>query len=178
MNSFLLTPCCPLEIAELSASLNDKTSYGIDEIPLTYLKKCIDPLTTIISLLVNNSFQTGHFPDELKIAKVCPIFKAGDKSFASNYRPISVLSSLSKIFEKAIYVRLDKYIATKNILIKNQYGFRTGHSTYMALLDLCDNITKNIEKKLVTVGVFIDLQKAFDSLDHSILLGKLKYCGI
>ena len=177
-DSLMLTPCTPAEILNIIANLNDKDSAGSDEIPLSLLKKCAQPLTLILSMLVNNAFCTGHFPDELKIAKVCPIFKTGQPDVFSNYRPISLLSSFSKVFEKAIHLRLENYITSRNILVNNQYGFRTGHSTYMALLDLQDKITKNLENNLVTVGVFIDLQKAFDSLEHSILLGKLCHYGV
>ena len=177
-DSFALLPTTPTEILDITNSLNNKHSFGHDEIPVSILKQTILPIATVLSALVNYSFTSGTFPKELKIAKVCPIYKSGPQDSFSNYRPISILPSFSKIFEKAMYVRLEKYVLTKNILIANQYGFRTHHSPYMALLDFYDKISKSIENNLVSIGVFIDLQKAFDSLDHSILKNKLKHYGI
>ena len=118
------------------------------------------------------------FPDNLKIAKVCPIFKAGEKADVSNYRPISILPSFSKIFEKIIYFRLISFINKHNILSSSQFGFRKNHSTFMPLLKLHDKVTDALEKNNYCVGIFIDLSKAFDTIKHDILLKKLEYYGI
>jgi exonuclease III len=177
-DTIVLLPTSRTEIINITALLSNKTSYGIDEVPLTLLKKIIDPIAQVLSNLINSSFEIGHFPQELKRAKVCPIFKSGLVSQVSNYRPISILNSISKIYEKAMFHRLTNYLDKYNILIKNQYGFRSSHSSYMALLDLYNKLSLAADEKLVTVGVFIDLQKAFDSLDHTILLSKLKHYGI
>lgn len=177
-DSFLILPTTPQEIEKIVANLNSKTSFGHDEVPLTILKNCIRPISGILSYLINDSFQNGFFPNELKIAKVCPIYKNGPKNILSNYRPISILPSISKIYEKAMQVRLTKYLISRNILSKNQYGFREKHSPYMALLDMCDNVTKNMDAGNFSLAIFIDLQKAFDSLDHKLLLNKLAHYGI
>ena len=166
------------EIIHIVNELNNKTSCGYNEIPLNIVKASITPIAGIISALINNSFSTGHFPSELKIARVCPIFKDGCKKTLSNYRPISLLPSFSKIYEKAMYKRLQRYLDSKKILIKNQYGFRTKHSSYMAILDMCDNISKSFDNGEFSVGIFIDLQKAFNTLNHEILLAKLRHYGI
>ena len=114
----------------------------------------------------------------MKIAKVSPIFKKGDKLILSNYRPISVLSSFSKILERIMYNRLYAYLAENNILFNKQFGFRAGHSTEHALLELIDQISDSFNDKLYFLGIFIDLWKAFHTVDHKILLKKLQHYGI
>ena len=114
----------------------------------------------------------------LKIAKVTPIFKAGDPSDVSNYRPISVLPAFSKILERIMYNRVYNFLNEQNLLFPNQFGFQKNTSTEHAILKLVDDITKGFVKREFTLGVFIDLSKAFDTVDHSILLKKLGYYGI
>ena len=120
----------------------------------------------------------GIFPDKLKTAKVCPVYKSGSKTEFTNYRPISILPSFSKILEKVISNRLISYMEKYNILSCSQYGFRKNHSTYMALMSLYDKVSEAIDKNEFCVGIFIDLSKAFDTLHHSILLKKLEFYGI
>ena len=106
-------------------------------------------------------------------AKVVPIYKKGDPKLLSNYRPISLLSSISKIFERLVHDRLDKFIVKNNILYSDQYGFRKNYSTYMAALNLVDRISNGLDSKRTTAALFIDLSKAFDTIDHDILSDKL-----
>lgn len=129
------------------------------------------------TFICNQSFKTGIFPNEMKIAKVLPLHKDGDKHLFSNYRPISLLSQFSKILEKLFVKRLDNYIELNNILTEQQFGFRADRSTTMAVINLVENITQAINKKQYTVGIFLDLQKAFDTIDHNILLHKLQKYG-
>ena len=131
-----------------------------------------------LSHILNKCFEQGIFPDQLKIARVCPIFKSGLVTDISNYRPISILNSFSKIFEKAIYNRLVTYIEKYNVISQCQFGFRKNYSTSMALLNLYDYISKAIDKGQYCMGVFIDLSKAFDTINHNILLEKLNIYGI
>ena len=114
----------------------------------------------------------------MNIAKVTPIFKSGDNQVFSNYRPISILPSISKVLEKIMYTRLYDFITKNNILSSHQYGFRPNRSTYMAINDMYCKITSDLDDKLHTVGIFLDLSKAFDTLNHNILLHKLNLYGI
>ena len=133
-----------------------------------------EPLIYLFQL----SLEKGVFPDDLQIAKVTPIYKVGDNSDISNYWPISVLPCLSKILECLMYSRLHKYLKENNILYEKQFGFQSGYSTNDAIVQLVDKIFDSFEKEQFTLGVFIDLSKAFDTDDHSILLKKLKLYGI
>jgi hypothetical protein len=120
----------------------------------------------------------GVFPENLKIAKIIPVFKSGDTQFVNNYRPISILTIFSKIFEKIICTRLENYLEKNKILHENQFGFRRKVSTCSALLQLVDKISGSMDRRKTTIGVFIDLAKAFDTVDHQILLQKLEFYGV
>ena len=109
----------------------------------------------------------------MKIARVIPLYKVGEKDLFTNYRPVSLLPQFSKILENIYYSRLDKFISKHDILSNSQYGFRQNMSTNLALLELVEELTSSIDKKNKTIGVFIDLKKAFDTIDHDILLKKL-----
>ena len=121
---------------------------------------------------------SGNIPDQLKIAKVSPIFKSGYPELFSNYRPISVLPVISKIIEKLIYNRLMEYIDKNNILYENQFGFRKQHSTSMALTILMDKLHTATDHNFFSLGVYLDLSKAFDTVDHKILIKKLHFYEI
>ena len=123
---------------------------------------------------MNQILKTGIFPHKLKIAKVVPIFKKEDPSLFSNYRPISLLPSISKIFERILHDQIYNFLENNNILYGNQYGYRKKHSTEHAALKLVEDIINKLEKRFDTVAVFMDLSKAFDTIDHRILLKKLK----
>ena len=119
-----------------------------------------------------------YYPDEMKVARILPIYKNWDRQKIENYRPISILPCFSKVLERVIYNRLLNYFETNNLLSNKQYGFRQNRSTDLALVDMVDKIATAIDNKEHTVGIFLDLSKAFDTLDHSILLKKLSMYGI
>ena len=166
------------EIINIATDLKNKISCGPDGIPTTIMKASIVNIAHPLTAIINNSIQTGCFLDSLKIAKICPIFKTGDKCEISNYRPISLLSCFSKIFEKVVSTRLINYLECHKILTASQYGFRKNLSTYMPLLDMYNKISKACDDNVYSVGIFVDLSKAFDTINHDILLHKLSYYGI
>ena len=142
------------------------------------IKKWFGELCEPLKYLFNLSIVKEIFPDDLKIAKVTPIHKADSSSNISNYRPMSVLPCFSKMLERIMYNRLQKYLKDQNILYNKQFGFRTGHSTQHVIAQLVDQIYEAFEKNEYTLGVFIDLCKAFNTVDHSILLRKLELYSI
>ena len=128
--------------------------------------------------LFNLSFTTGVFPSVLKTAKVVPVFKKDSKLDYSNYHPISLLSNIEKILEKLMYKRLYTFLNKNNVIYNLQFGFRQQYSTSHALINITENIRKALDDGNISCGVFVDLQKAFDTVDHQILLAKLNHYGI
>jgi hypothetical protein len=173
-----LEPTCKEEALKIIQNCDSKTSCdcnGLDMIMVKNISKVIaDPFAEIC----NKSFEQGIFPDKLKVAKIVPLSKSGDPQVYTNYRPVSLLPQFSKILEKLFNKRLMGFVDKNEILYNGQYGFRKKHSTSLALLDLVEELTSAIDSKKVTIGVFIDLKKAFDTIDHKILLNKLKLYGI
>ena len=176
--SFFARPTNPLEIINIVHNFKAKKSAGFDEISPSVLKTTISYVAEPLANIFNLSLHSGVFPDLLKIAKVVPVFKTEDRKLMVNYRPISVLPVFSKILEKIMYKRLITYLENNNILSDKQYGFRERHSTYMALVELVDKVTEELDNKKFSVGIFVDLSKAFDTINHNILLDKLNSYGI
>ena len=146
--------------------------------PASVMKKCVHDYITPLTYLVNSSIKQGIFPSELKIAKVFPIFKAGDEQLITNYKPISVLNFFSKFFEKVVANYIVDFLEINNILYEHQYGFRKGHSTNHAVITLVERVAKTLDTGKIVVGVYLDIQKAFHAIDHPILLRKLYSLGI
>ena len=134
--------------------------------------------TPLLQHLISSSLEQGIFPEKLKFAKVIPLYKGGSKSELSNYRPISLLSCFSKIYEKAMHARLAHFLAANDILYPSQYGFRGGHSCEHALLEAQSVLLNSLNKQQISALLLIDFSKAFDMVDHSILLCKLEHYGI
>lgn len=167
-----------LEINKIVASMKPKSSFGYDNVSPKILVSTISPIAEVLARIFNSMVDNGIFPDSAKIAKVLPIFKDGDATSFTNYRPISLLPSMSKIFERLIHNRLYKYLTKYNLLHPSQYGFRGKHSTEHAALELLDRISKGLDNNSFVSTIYLDLSKAFDTLDHSILLHKLHYYGV
>lgn len=173
-----LEPTTADEILKIINNLNNNTSSGLEGITTKSLKSVAKLILEELTSCINKCMKSGTFPDSLKIAKVTPIYKSGVKSEPGNYRPISVLPVLSKIFEKVLYNRLEKHLLALNFLYDKQYGFRPKSNTLSATIDLVTNLKLNIDNKQIGLGVFIDLKKAFDTVSHELLLNKLNAIGI
>ena len=158
--------------------LENKSSSGHDGISNKLLKLLKIELSKSLTLIINQMITTGIFPDSFKISRITPLFKKGDVSMLSNYRPISLLPTISKIFERILYNQLYDYFNSNNLLAEEQYGFRTNHSTEYAAVKLVDNVSKEMELGNTPTALYIDLSKAFDTLSFDILLYKLNYYGI
>ncbi len=154
------------------------SSPGWDDLPAMTFKPVLEHFSKPLTFIINQSIREGIFPDCLKIAKIVPIYKTGDKSLISNYRPISVLTFFSKVFEKIMYNYVLDFINTHNILYKFQFGFRKQHSTSHAIITLVERINTVLNAGNIMVGVFLDLRRAFDTVDHDILVKKLYAYGI
>lgn len=175
---FIPTPTSVDEVLALILGLDDNKSSGPSSIPTKLLKISAPLIVPTLVKIINVSFTTGIFPDNLKLAKVIPIFKSGSKYEVNNYRPISLLSVFSKILEKLMHIRVYKYLEIHQVIFESQFGFQQGKSTYHSLIEIVEKIRNSIENKNYGCGIFIDLKKAFDTVNHNILLLKLEHYGI
>lgn len=175
-DSFFVAPSTATEIKKLVLSLPNK-GFTVNSIPVFIYKKIIDFVAPIFSSIFNRSVSEGIFPDILKIARITPIYKGKSHKVVSNFRPISVLSFTSKILEKLMKYRVVKYLESNSIIYDKQFGFREGYSTTDAVLEFVDSCTSSLDNKLFTIAVFLDLSKAFDTVNRDIMLNKLDNLG-
>lgn len=177
-NSFFLFPTNELEIIQTIKELKSNSAPGINNISNSCLKKIAHYVAKPINIIINKCFEEGFFPDEFKIAKIVPLYKSGDAKNPTNYRPISLLSGLSKVMEKIIKRRLIRYLKAKNLIHPSQFGFQEGKNTEDAISMLVKTLTENFGRGKKSIAIFMDLTKAFDTIPHSKLLEKLNCIGI
>ena len=161
INSFFLSPTNVNEIIGLITHLKIGKASGPNSIPSAVLKDLKNEISVILCKLFNLSFSSGVFPNVLKISSVLPLFKKGSKLSCGNYRPISLISNISKLLEKLMYSRLYNFLNTYNCLSELQFGFRAKHSTSHALVSITETIREALDTGNFACGVFIDLQKTF-----------------
>ena len=164
---------CTNEIISIIKSLKTKNSFGYDEISPKILKISANYISSPLTYICNKAISTGVFPDRLKYSLVTPIFKKGNNSDPTSYRPISILTSFAKVLEMALYVRLIEHITLNNMLTDQQFGFRKGYSTDEAIFKLIYEVLNALNHKSTVGTIFFDLEKAFDSVNHSLLIKKL-----
>ena len=171
---------CITEIETMKAidTLENKSSSGHDGISNKIVKLLKNEISKPLTVIINQMLKTGIFPDSFKTSKIVPLFKKGDHGLLTNYRPISLLPTISKVFERVIYDQMYLYFNNNNLLADEQFGFRKNHSTEYAAIKLVDHISNEMESGKTPVTLFIDLSKAFDTLSFDILLQKLNYYGI
>ena len=177
LKSLFLSPVTEQEVMSLITMLKH-TSPGWDEVDSRVIKEVAIEISEPLTYIIDRSIITGQIPSELKLAKVTPIFKAGDAKIFSNYRPVSVLPIFSKLLERAIYKRLITFLNENKILYDYQFDFREAYSTELALTLFLDKVTNALENKEFVIGIFLDLSKAFDTINLKILLKKLESYGI
>ena len=159
-------------------ALSSNKSTEPKNIPTSILKKLKNEISIPLSAIITNSFENGILSSLLKSAKVIPLFKNGSRLSCNNYRTISLLSNISKIIEKLIHKRLNHFLEQRKVFYAFQFGFCLNTSTNNALMSITENAQTHLDKNELTAGVFIDLRKAFDTVDHDILLTKLDQYGI
>ena len=162
-------------IANYITKLKNKSSYGYDNISNKLIKSAGHILVKPLTVIVNQSLHTGTYPSQLKLSRVKPLFKNGNKTHFNNYRPISLLPSLWKFFEYVIFYQLLHYYIENSLLSLEQYRFRSGHSAELAAVKLVDHLISQLDNHSTPINVYIDLSKAFGTLNHNILLSKLQY---
>jgi hypothetical protein len=176
--SIFLSPASYSEVTSVINKLSTSNAVGQDGLSSKIIKLVANEISPSLTNIINKSLSQGQVPDGMKIAKVVPVYKSGDNQNVSNYRPISVLPCFSKILEKIVYTRFHNFLEKNGVLTEHQYGFRSGRSTEDATLKFSQDVIQAFEQNLYTVAVFIDLKKAFDTVNHGRLLNKLAHYGI
>ena len=173
-----MKPCTEFELQKLIRNLPSKTSSGHDNISNVLLKSIGDYLVTPLTRIFNDSIQLGIFPEIMKLADIVPLYKSKEKYLETNYRPISLLTTMSKLLEKIVYVRVYEFLNSSGQFYESQYRFQSSHSCDNAVGEVVSRIVKNLEAGKINIAIFLDLSKAFDTLNHNLLLHKMERYGI
>ena len=177
MSSVFLTPCTSTELLNLINKLPNKKSSGYDGVSNTLIKELKNEIISPLLTIFNNSLQTDLFPESMKHSEVVPLYKSGMRNLTTNYRPISCLLTISKLLEKIIYTRTYNFL-NESVIYQSQYSFRKNHSCENAITELIGSIIKGWERNESTIAIFLDLSKAFHTLEHMVLFQKLEKYGI
>lgn len=173
----VFTPTSKKELVKIINSMKNKTSSGLDEVSSLMLKRCHEELIEPLNHIINLSFNQGHVPKKMKSSKVVPLHKSGSKYELGNYRPISLVSTFSKLMEKVVLSRIVDHLERNGIVLDKQHGFISNRSTSTALVSLVEDVIDKLEEGQTVMGIFLDLSKAFDCLSHSLILAKLTALG-
>ena len=176
--SFFNVPITEAEIVTATNLLQAKKTLDFTGISVWLVQKVILSISAPLHHIFLQSFSNGIVPQQLKTAKIIPVIKSGKKDAMDNYRPISLLSCFSKIIEKIVCSRLTEFLDVNNLITKSQYGFRKKHATVHPLVHFLNFVSSSLDRKEHSVAIFCDLRKAFDTVDHKILLNKLGRMGI
>lgn len=177
-SSMVFLPATGLEVSRVIAGLSGGYSTGHDGVSLPFVRRCADVLSESIALLVNLSVDSGVFPDKLKLSTVSPVPKKGDLRDIKNYRPISILSIFSKIFEKIAYNRITSFLDKYSLLSDSQHGFRKGRSTETATTQFIQRVNDELDKNKFVVSIFFDLSRAFDTIHPGFVSEKIEKLGL
>lgn len=177
-DSLFLSPVTPDKLLTIIYSLKNKSSAGLDGVSNILLKKIAHNIVIPLAHAINLSLEVGIFPNVLKPSKVVPLFKSGDKLDVKNYRPLTLSSNISKIYEKVYYICLSDFLTKNDIIVNEQFGFQKGKSTNHAIAKAVEHITTSLNNNSKVMGLFIDMSKAFDCVDHTKLLKILENYGI
>ena len=153
-------------------------AIGLDKISARLLRDAAWVIAPSLTYIINSSLKLGKFPSHWKCAKVTALFKQGDRTIMDNYRPISVLPTVSKVIEKAAHIQLYAFLESHHLLVTNQFGFRRGRSTPLALTQFTDEMLTKLDNGLLNGVIFLDLKKAFDTVDHTILIHSCHSCPL
>lgn len=172
------SPTNPEEVEKVIKSLDPKKAAGIDDINANIIRNSCTEIAPVIVQIFNEMIVSGVYPEKLKIQRTIPILKKGTPKKVENYRPIAILSVINKCFEKLIFARICQHLDELSFLYQKQFGFRRGVGTLEACIDLVNKICEDISRGQLVGGIFLDLAKAFDTIDHTILLKKLHLMGL
>lgn len=175
---FRVKPLTEIEMEKIISSFKNKFSAGYDEVPMPVIKSAKDQLVKPLTHIINSSFITGIFPNKLKISKVKTVFKKGNTLDPSNYRPLSILPTFSKLYERAMYLRLTEFLESNKLHDNVQHGFRSGKSVITASIEFIEAIVDAVDRGEHVVGIFMDICKAFDSVLHESLIKTLEGMGL